>query len=73
MRVMRREAFGKDAVVQDAIGEAQRTLAGRGRVLVRPSGTEPVIRVMVEGHDAAPVSGIADSLADLIRQRLSDD
>ena len=44
-----------DAAVQGAIAEAERALAGRGRLVIRPSGTEPVIRVMAEGDDAAEV------------------
>ncbi|HEY2418294.1 MAG TPA: phosphoglucosamine mutase [Steroidobacteraceae bacterium] len=42
-------------------------LAGEGRVVLRASGTEPVIRVMVEGHDAADVRGCADELAQAVR------
>jgi phosphoglucosamine mutase len=42
-------------------------LAGEGRVVLRASGTEPVIRVMVEGHDAAEVRGCADELAQAVR------
>ena len=43
----------------------------RGRVLVRPSGTEPALRVMVEGPDAALVAELADSLAALAGERLN--
>ena len=43
-------------------------LAGRGRVLIRPSGTEPVVRVMVEGEDPALVNAIATELADVVGQ-----
>jgi phosphoglucosamine mutase len=39
--------------LQEAIREAERTLAGRGRLNVRPSGTEPLIRVMVEAKEGA--------------------
>ena len=53
-----------------AIADAQARLGGRGRVLVRPSGTEPALRVMVEGDDAALVSELADALAALAGERL---
>ncbi len=46
-----------------AVSAAERKLAGRGRVLLRPSGTEPVIRVMVEGEDFALVQCLAEEVA----------
>jgi len=52
--------------VQDAIKSAEQRLAGRGRVLLRPSGTEPLVRVMVEGEDAQQVSDEADQLASIV-------
>jgi len=59
-----------DLVLTRAIAEATARLAGRGRVLVRPSGTEPSLRVMVEGPDEALVAELADSLAALAGERL---
>ncbi len=53
-----------------AIADAERRLAPHGRVLVRPSGTEPVLRVMVEGPDAAEVVELADAIAALAGDRL---
>jgi phosphoglucosamine mutase len=52
--------------VRDALLEAEAQLAGRGRVLLRPSGTEPVIRVMVEGEDSSQVQALASSLAEVV-------
>lgn len=52
--------------VAAAVGEKAAALAGRGRVLIRPSGTEPVVRVMVEGENEGEVSAIADELAALV-------
>ncbi len=52
--------------VNQAVCAKSEVLAGRGRVLVRPSGTEPVVRVMVEGEDAREVSSIADELAGVV-------
>ena len=46
-------------------------LAGRGRILVRPSGTEPALRIMVEGEDPARVLALADALAALAAERLN--
>ena len=56
--------------VQDALFLAERELAGRGRVLLRPSGTEPLVRVMVEGADGAQVQALAERLADVVREQL---
>jgi len=52
--------------IQEAIATAERDLDGRGRVLMRLSGTEPLIRVMVEGVDEALVTDIANRLADVV-------
>ncbi len=56
-----------EAGVARAVAEAERGLAGRGRVLLRPSGTEPVVRVMVEGEAEAEVRALAESLAGVVR------
>ena len=53
--------------VQAAVSEAERALAGRGRVLLRPSGTEPLLRVMVEGEDAVLVKKCAEEIAGAVR------
>ena len=53
--------------VSAAVGDVEGKLAGRGRVLLRPSGTEPVVRVMVEGEDAGEVAEHAQALAQVVR------
>jgi phosphoglucosamine mutase len=57
-----------DAAICDAVGSVESELGGRGRVILRASGTEPVIRVMVEGEDAHQVSALANRLADSVRK-----
>ena len=54
--------------VLDAVKLAEQRLAGRGRVLLRPSGTEPLVRVMVEGEDAQQVSAEANQLASVVAE-----
>ncbi|MGI9374510.1 MAG: phosphoglucosamine mutase [Tsuneonella suprasediminis] len=56
-----------DAHVKQAIADAESELAGRGRLVIRPSGTEPVIRVMAEGDDEGQVERVVDSICDAVR------
>jgi phosphoglucosamine mutase len=70
VRVRHKDQWEGDPILQRAIREAEARLAGRGRILVRPSGTEPALRVMVEGPDAAVVSELADTLATIAAERL---
>jgi phosphoglucosamine mutase len=58
----------ESAVVQQAVASAESQLDGRGRVLLRPSGTEPLIRVMVEGEDELLVSQLANDIAVQVEQ-----
>jgi len=57
-----------NADIQAAVSKAEHELDGRGRILLRPSGTEPLLRVMVEGEDAAAVSAYAEAIADVVRK-----
>ena len=56
-----------NAEVQAAIAEGEAALKGRGRLVIRASGTEPVIRVMAEGDDAGQVERVVDMICDAVR------
>lgn len=58
----------QSAAVQQSVQEAEAKLKGRGRVLLRPSGTEPLIRVMVEGEDNLLVAQLANDIAAQVEQ-----
>ena len=57
--------------ISTAIAEAEAAMAGEGRVLIRTSGTEPLVRVMLEGSDTEKITVLARDLADLIEKTLS--
>jgi phosphoglucosamine mutase len=61
-----REALDSDAV-RKALAEAEQALHGRGRVVLRASGTEPLVRVTVEAADATEVRQMAERLADVVK------
>jgi len=65
-----REALGRAPEVEDAIRSAALQLAGRGRVLVRPSGTEPLVRVMVEAPTEQEAADVCERLVGLVRREL---
>jgi phosphoglucosamine mutase len=60
-----------DEALLAAVAEAEEELGDTGRVLLRPSGTEPLVRVMVEAETADHASAVAGRLADVVRERLS--
>lgn len=68
---VRTKEWRADPVLSDAVELAEVELAGEGRIVVRPSGTEPALRVMVEGRDPARVRRLADGLAALAGERLN--
>ena len=70
VRVRHKDQWEGDPVLQRAIAVAEGRLGDAGRILVRPSGTEPALRVMVEGPDAGLVSELADTLAAVAAERL---
>jgi phosphoglucosamine mutase len=66
-----RDSLGDDDAIAAAVVVAQERLGSKGRVLLRPSGTEPLVRVMVEASDQEIADEIAHDLASVVRKRLS--
>lgn len=66
----RKEEYQSDKVIMDEIAVLEKEFENKGRVLIRPSGTEPCVRVMLEGDDLAQITQKANYLAKLIEARL---
>ena len=62
--------FMDDDDIKGAIANIENELEGTGRVLIRPSGTEPLVRVMLEGQDVGHITKLAEELAVLLTKRL---
>jgi phosphoglucosamine mutase len=71
VKVRHKEQWEGDSALLTAIRDAEARLDGGGRVLVRPSGTESALRIMVEGTDEGAVAELADALAALASDRLN--
>jgi phosphoglucosamine mutase len=71
VKVKDKSGYIENRKVKEAIEETEALLGENGRVVVRPSGTEPLIRVMVEGEDEKIINELALRLADVIREELS--
>jgi len=71
VKARHKDQWEGDPALQRSIRDAERRLGETGRVLVRPSGTEPALRVMVEGPDANLVTELADAIATLAGERLN--
>jgi phosphoglucosamine mutase len=69
--VRHKDQWEADPTFTRAVDEARRSLSNGGRLLVRPSGTESKLRIMVEGEDEKQVMALADSLAALAAERLN--
>jgi phosphoglucosamine mutase len=66
VRLAKKISIAGNAIIAEAVAQAEAALAGAGRVLLRPSGTEPLIRVMVEGEDITLVESLAKHLAGVV-------
>ena len=62
--------YVKDEDIKKAIADLEKEFAGNGRVLIRPSGTEPLVRVMIEGEDQAYLTKRAQEIVNLIEEKL---
>ena len=62
--------YEKDADIKKAIENVEKEFAGNGRVVIRPSGTEPLVRVMIEGENQEYITKRAKEIADLIEKKL---
>ena len=71
VEVADREAIAAAATVWEAVERESEVLEGRGRVLLRPSGTEPLVRVMVEAPSAEEAESVCNRLVALVRQELA--
>ena len=71
VRGVDRARAAEDEVLKQAVLQAEIVLGGRGRVLLRPSGTEPVVRVMVEAEHEEQAQQLAEDLAAIVKDRLA--
>lgn len=66
-----KQKYNNDEYIISAVQQAEMELMGDGRVLVRVSGTEPLVRVMLEGKDYQKITALGNRIADVVRERLS--
>lgn len=66
-----KQKYNNDEYIISAVQQAEMELSGEGRVLVRVSGTEPLVRVMLEGSDIEQITKLGNCIADVVRERLS--
>jgi phosphoglucosamine mutase len=67
-----KKRYSEDPEIMAAISAIEEEMQGSGRVLIRPSGTEPLVRVMIEGSDPERIQRLAADLAALISAKFGD-
>ncbi|EOD01887.1 phosphoglucosamine mutase [Caldisalinibacter kiritimatiensis] len=67
----KKNKYLEDEVIKSEIKKVEEKFHGEGRVVIRPSGTEPLVRVMIEGKDKEEITKIAKEIAELIEERLN--
>ena len=68
----RKHDYERDSEIKEEIEKLEKEFSGNGRVLIRPSGTEPLVRVMIEGTDVEYITAKAETLAKLIEKKLNN-
>lgn len=71
VRVKSKEGWDKNSAIQAVMQKAEQELAGKGRILVRPSGTEPLLRVMAEGPDYQVLENVVKEIAAAVEKELN--
>jgi phosphoglucosamine mutase len=71
VRVKQRSDYTQVPAIAAAIARVEQGLAGQGRLLIRYSGTEPLLRIMLEGKDQAEIRGWADDIATVVKEQLA--
>lgn len=68
---LKKEHYMDDPIISEKVKEVEAAFHGNGRVLIRPSGTEPLVRVMIEGKDQGELETVAEMLVNLIEKQLN--
>ncbi|MGI6736361.1 MAG: phosphoglucosamine mutase [Anaerovoracaceae bacterium] len=64
-----KQKFKEDEEIQQTIAQMEADLSGDGRILIRPSGTEPLVRVMIEGTDTVKITRMAEDMAEMLEEK----